>query len=137
MHAMGCLYDKGYMMSTHPGAQMDASVALFDLSVSGGASAGILFDGTLITTFENAPAWTDLISVELSPAGLFAIDASGKVLSYFYQPADQIEFPIPAEAAEIVSGGTHHVILLKDGRVFAYGDNEFGQLNTASWNLES
>lgn len=136
-HAMGCLYDKGYMMSTHPGAQMDASVALFDLSVSGGASAGILFDGTLITTFENAPAWTDLVSVELSPAGLFAIDASGKVLSYFYQPADQIEFPIPAEAAEIVSGGTHHVILLKDGRVFAYGDNEFGQLNTASWNLES
>ena len=135
-HAMGCLYDKGYMMATHSGAQMDASIALFDLSVSGGASAGILYDGSLITTFENAPAWTDLVSIELSPAGLFAIDANGNVLTYFYNPADQIQVSLPAAASEIASGGTHHVFLTKDGRVYAYGDNRYGQLNTQSWNLE-
>ncbi|MBE5792948.1 MAG: hypothetical protein E7322_12490 [Clostridiales bacterium] len=136
-HAMGCLYDKGYMMATHPGAQMDASIALFDLSVSGGASAGVLYDGSLITTFENAPAWTDLVSVELSPAGLFAINANGAVLTHFFRPADAFETNFPIEAAEIASGGAHHVILFKDGSVQAFGDNEFGQLNTASWNLEN
>lgn len=136
-HSMGCLYDKGYMMSTHPGAQLDASIALFDLSVSGGASAGILYDGSLIASFENAPAWTDLISVELSPAGLFAINASGSVLTHFYHPADAFEASFSSPAAEIASGGAHHVIFFKDGSVRAFGDNEFGQLNTSSWNLNS
>jgi len=134
-HSMGCLYDKGYMMSTHAGAQMDMSVVLFDLSVSGGVSAGILYDGSLIANFENAPEWTDIVSIEATGTGLFAINTDGKLLSHFFRPGDAVEFTLPSEAVEIASGGTHHVVLTKDGRVYSFGDNEFGQLNTEDWSL--
>lgn len=134
-HSMGCLYDKGYMMATHAGAQMDMGVVLFDLAVCGNVSAGILFDGTLITNVENAPEWTDIVSIEVSSTGIFAIDANGKVLSYFHRAGDSVDFNLSQEAVEIASGGTHHVVLTKDGRVHSFGDNEFGQLDTADWNL--
>lgn len=135
-YSLGCLYDKGYMMSTHAGAQMDMSVVLFDLAVCGNVSAGILHDGTLVTNVENAPEWTNIVSIEVSSTGIFAIDANGKVRSYFYRAGDSVDFNLSAEAVEIASGGTHHVVLTKDGRVYSFGDNEFGQLNTASWNLQ-
>ena len=135
-HSMGCLYDKGYMMSTHAGAQMDMSVVLFDLAVCGNVSAGILYDGSLITNIENAPEWTDIVSIEVSSTGIFAIDANGKVLSHFHRPGDSIGFELSSEAVEIASGGTHHVILTKDGRVHSYGNNDFGQLETTGWNLQ-
>ena len=135
-HSMGCLYDKGYMMATHAGAQMDMSVVLFDLAVCGNVSAGILYDGSLITNMENAPEWTGIVSIEASSTGIFAIDSNGKVLSHFYRPGDSVGFNLSSEAVEIASSGTHHVVLTKDGRVHSYGDNEFGQLDTGSWNLE-
>lgn len=135
-HSMGCLYDKGYMMSTHAGAQMDMSVVLFDLAVCGNVSAGILYDGSLITNIENAPEWSNIVSIEASSTGIFAIDANGKILSYFYRPGDSVSFDLPGEAVEIASGGTHHVVLTGDGRVYSFGDNEFGQLNTVNWNLQ-
>ena len=89
-----------------------------------------------MTNVENAPEWTNIVSIEVSSTGIFAIDANGKVRSYFYRAGDSVDFNLSAEAVEIASGGTHHVVLTKDGRVYSFGDNEFGQLNTASWNLQ-
>lgn len=134
-YSMGCLYDKGYMMSTHTGAQLDMGVVFFDLAVCGNVSAGILYDGTLMTNVENAPEWTNIVSIEVSSTGIFAIDTNGKVLSYFHRESDNVDFNLPSEAVEIVSSGTHHVVLTKDGKVHSFGSNDFGQLNTNDWSL--
>lgn len=134
-HSAGCLYDKGYMLSTHKSAQMDMSAVLFDLSVSGSVAAGILYDGSLITNVENAPEWKDIVFVEASSTCLLAIDTSGNVLSHFYRADDAAAISVPARAVEIVSCGTHHVVLLEDGRVIGFGNNDYGQLNVQNWSL--
>lgn len=134
-HSAGCLYDKGYMLSTHKSAQMDMSAVLFDLSVSGSVAAGILYDGSLITNVENAPEWKDIVFVEASSTCILAIDTSGNVLSHFYRADDAAAISVPARAVEIVSCGTHHVVLLEDGRVIGFGNNDYGQLNVQNWSL--
>ena len=134
-HSVGCLYDKGYMLSSHKGTQMDMSAVLFDLSVCGGVAAGVLYDGSLIASFENAPEWTDIVSVQAGTTGIFAIDRNGKVLSYYYRASEDAGVNVPSKAIEIVTGGTHHVVLTEDGRVYSFGNNDFGQLNTQNWSL--
>ena len=49
---------------------------------------------------------------------------------------DDPELPeLHGKAVEIASSGTHHVILLEDGRVQAFGLNDAGQLNVNDWQL--
>lgn len=134
-YSLGCLYDKGYMMTTHAGAQMKTSVALYDLSVCGNVSVGVTYSGSLVTNIENSPDWTNLVTVEVSSTGILAIDMDGNVLSYFYRESDNVNFDLPSEAVEVASSGTHHVVLTQDGSVYCFGDNEFGQLNTSGWDL--
>lgn len=134
-HAVGCLYDKGYMLSTHQGAQMDMSAVMYDLSVYGGVAAGVLYDGSLIASVENAPEWTDIVSVQAGSTAIFAIDKNGSVLSYYYRASDDAGVNVPSKAVEIATGGTHHVVLTEDGRVYSFGNNDFGQLNTQGWSL--
>ena len=38
---------------------------------------------------------------------------------------------LPAAATQVVAGANHSVVLLEDGRVFAWGSNEFGQVGCA------
>lgn len=134
-YSLGCLYDKGAMLSTHSGAQMDMGVSLYDLSVCGAVSVGVLYDGTLISTADNAPDWDELISATATESGILAIDVSGQVRSFFYRAGDAVDIAVTGEAVEVESSGTHHVVLTADGRVSAFGSNDYGQCNTQDWVL--
>lgn len=134
-YSLGCLYDKGAMLSTHSGAQMDMGVSLYDLSVCGAVSVGVLYDGTLISTADNAPDWGELISATATESGILAIDVSGQVRSFFYRAGDAVDIAVTGEAVEVESSGTHHVVLTADGRVSAFGNNDYGQCNTQDWVL--
>ena len=134
-YSAGCLYDQGMMRSTHNGAQLASTALLSDLSVCGSYSAGVLFDGTLISSFEGAPAWSDLVRVTASNTALFAISNTGEVKSHFFRSGDRVTVSVSGKAVEIASSGTHHVVLTEDGRVYAFGANDAGQLNVSGWQL--
>lgn len=134
-YSLGCLYDKGAMLSSHKSAQMPMGVSLYDLSVCGPVSAGVLYDGSLTSTFEGAPEWTEMISVTACETGILGIDVNGKVRSFFYRPGDAVEFNVPGLAVEVESSGTHHVVLTTDGSVFAFGNNDYGQCEVSGWQL--
>ena len=134
-YSLGCLYDKGAMLSTHSGAQMDMGVTLYDLSVCGPVSVGVLYDGTLVSTYENAPQWGELVSATAMETGILGIDVNGQVRSFFYRPGDAVAIAASGEAVEVESSGTHHVVLTSGGRVSAFGNNDFGQCNTQDWVL--
>ena len=134
-YSAGCLYNQGSMRSSHKGAQMGAGKLFSSLSVSGAYSAGVMFDGTLASSFDGAPAWTELVRVTASPTGIFAITNRGEVRSFFFRPSDSVNMTVSGSAVEIASSGTHHVILTSDGRVYSFGDNVSGQCATGNWNL--
>lgn len=134
-YSAGCLYNQGSMHSTHKSAQLSAGKLLSSLSVSGAYSAGVMFDGSLCSSFDGAPAWTGLVRVTASPTGIFAITNQGAVKSFFFRPSDSVNMQVSGKALEIVSSGTHHVILTSEGKVYAFGENSMGQCNTGSWKL--
>lgn len=134
-YSLACLYDKGSMLASHPGAQMPLGVTLYDLSVCGPVSVGVLYDGSITSTFEGVPAWTDMVSVTACETGILGIGVDGQVKSHFYRPADAVEISVNGTAVEVESSGTHHVVLTSDGRVYAFGDNLYGQCEVSGWQL--
>ena len=134
-YSMGCLYDKGAMLSTHDGAQMDMGVVLYDLSVSGAVSVGVLYDGTLISTYENAPDWQGMISAVATETCILGVDVNGQVRYHPYRQSEAMQISVPAQAVEVESSGTHHVVLTADGRVYGFGNNDYGQCNLSDWLL--
>ncbi len=134
-YSMGCIYNKGAMLSSHGAAQMDMGIVLYDLAVCGPVSAGILYDGTLVSTYEKAPEWGELVSVTVAETCILAIDVNGQVRSYFYRAGDAVNIAASAKAVEAASSGVHHVVLTEDGRVECFGNNDYGQCNTSDWRL--
>ncbi len=127
-YSLGALSAGGSMLCSHQAALLPPDVKMFDLAVSGPVSCGILYDGSLITSLEHAPNWQNLISVTASEAGIFAISQNGAVLTRYFRSQDDPGIGISSGAAEIAAGGGHVLVLTNDGRVYAFGDNSYGQL---------
>jgi len=134
-YSAGCLYKQGAMRATHKGAQMGTGTLLASLSVCGAYSAGVGFDGSLVSSFEGAPQWTDLVRVTATSTGILAITNTGTVNAHFFRASDNPGIRFDGSAVEITSSGTHHVILTADGRVYAFGANDAGQCAVSSWRL--
>ena len=134
-YSAGCLYNQGTMRSTHKTSLLGAGRLLSSLSISGACSAGVTYDGTLVSSFDGAPEWTDLVRVTVSSTGIFGITNSGEIRSFFFRPSDALTIEAEGSATEIVSSGTHHVVLTSDGRVQCFGNNNWGQCDTSDWQL--
>ncbi|MBR4727527.1 MAG: hypothetical protein IK080_06510, partial [Clostridia bacterium] len=134
-YSAGCLYGEGSMLCTHKGAQMDMGVTLYDLSVCGPVAAGVRPDGALVSTYENAPAWTELVSVTATETGLLGVTSDGRALSYEYRTGEFTILPVDGAAVEAEGSGTHSVVLTSDGRVYAFGLNDAGQCDVNDWRL--
>ena len=134
-YSLGCLYDKGAMLSSHKGAQMELGLVLYDLSVCGQVSVGVLYDGTMVSSYDGAPAWEGMVTVTACESGILGVGVDGQVRSFFYRAGDGVEISVPGRAVEVESSGTHHVVLTEDGRVYAFGANDYGQCEVSAWQL--
>ncbi len=126
-YSIGALTRNGSMLASHASALLPVDVKMFETAVCGAVSAGILYDGSLICSWEKAPAWTGLKSVALSETGIYAVTLSGEVKAQAYRSADSLNINVSSGALEIAASGTHALVLMNDGRVLAYGDNSYGQ----------
>ena len=98
-------------------------------------TAGVQPDGTLVCSWDGAPVWTEIAHVETSTTGILAVTNTGEIRTHFFRASDDPGIQLNGKAVEIASSGTHHVILLEDGRVQAFGLNDAGQLNVNDWQL--
>jgi tetratricopeptide (TPR) repeat protein len=133
-YSAGCLYDQGSMTATHSAARMGLNVSLYDLSVCGAVSAGVLLDGTLTCTVD-APEWSDLIAVSAGEDGLLGLTGDGRVLTYTFLTGGEGTLDVSGAAVEIAQSGLNSLVLTEDGRVLSFGPNESGQGNTSDWQL--
>ena len=134
-YSLGCLYDKGAMLSSHKGAQMELDLVLYDLSICGQVSVGVLYDGTMVSSFDGAPQWEGMVTVTACESGILGVGVDGQVHSFFYRAGDGVDLSVPGRAVEVESSGTHHVVLTEDGRVYAFGENDYGQCEVSAWQL--
>ena len=134
-YSLGCLYDKGAMLSSHKGAQMELGLVLYDLSICGQVSVGVLYDGTMVSSYDGAPQWEGMVTVTACESGILGVGVDGQVHSFFYRAGDGVDLSVPGRAVEVESSGTHHVVLTEDGRVYAFGANDYGQCEVSAWQL--
>lgn len=71
--------------------------------------------GTLVCSWDGAPAWTEIAHVETSTTGILAVTNTGEIRTHFFRASDDPGIQLNGKAVEIASSGTHHVILLEDG----------------------
>ena len=57
------------------------------------------------------------------------------VHTHWFRNRDEISFADLTDALAIAAGGTHSVVLNKDGSVVTRGSNSFGECDTGDWNL--
>ena len=134
-YSAGCLYGQGSMLCTHKAAQLGMSSALTDLSVCGAVSASILADGTLVSSYENAPKWSGLRQAHVMQTGIVAVTLDGRASLYSFRGAAEIPLQVNGAAMEAAGTGTHVVVRTEDGAVFAFGDNRYGQCDVSAWRL--
>ena len=132
-YSFGCLLEDGTMLCTHKGAEIDSS-GLADLSVCGQTSVAVTDSGEVISGY-NVPQWEEVLSVYCGTNGIFAINSDGEVLSCFFRQSEAIEITLPEKAVEISASGTHIAVLGENGRLYAFGNNDSGQLNTEDWSV--
>ena len=135
-YAAACLYGPGSMLCTHPTAQLSMNAALTRLSVCGPVSAGIDGEGRLVCSFEGAPEWNGLTDVWVSENAVLGVTVDGRAAMYVFRTGQVTYFPQDGAAEQICAGGTHQVIMTADGRVYAFGDDTYGQCGTDDWWLK-
>ena len=133
-YAAGCLYGSGSMMSTHPGAQLNAGLYTY-LAVCGPVGVAVTNDGQVVSSFDGVPDWDNTVMVSVSETAVIAVTADGQALIRVFREDAPKALPVEGRAVEAACGGTHYAVLTENGRVFAFGDNTYGQLDTQSWTL--
>lgn len=134
-YSAGGLYGQGSMACTHEGARLDMGASLFGLSVCGTVGAALLPDGSLYSNVAAAPDWHGLTQVAVSQSGMIGVFSDGGCRGFTFRDGRDVALNIDGRVIEAASGGTHHVVLTDDGRVFAFGDDGDGQCDVGDWQL--
>lgn len=131
-YGLVALYDGG-CLGTFPSMMLKGYFA--DAAVSTGYAVGLKEDGSV--ELSNGPAldWRGIVSLSAGANAVMALDISGDVWLRFFREGLS-ELPSPdGEVVAVEAGDTHYAMLLSDGRVVCFGDNERGQCDTGAWSL--
>jgi alpha-tubulin suppressor-like RCC1 family protein len=132
----------GVMENGQPLSTADALIddTFFDLVAIDAATAecaGLKADGTVVAAELDTSGLTNILAIDCTPNGLFALDDAGRIFALFYRERDAIDISgwDGVEAVAISASATHVAAVTKDGRVIAEGLNNRGQCNTDEWVL--
>ncbi|MBQ8954116.1 MAG: hypothetical protein IJ048_08365, partial [Clostridia bacterium] len=129
------LYGSGSVYATHPSAQAAGFSNLVDLALTTGGAAGLTKSGDVSATFDGFPGWQDVVQISAGNHCLLGIRADGRVLAHFFRYTDAMETAQFADAVCVSAGGAHSVVLDGEGRVYAFGNNDYGQCSLEGWRL--
>ena len=130
------LYGSGSAYATHPAAGAAGFSGLVDLALTTGGAAGLTDTGEVTAAFPGFPGWRDMVQISAGNHCLLGIRADGRVLAHFFRYTDAVDTARFSDAVCVSAGGAHSVILDGEGRVYAFGSNEYGQCDVSGWNLD-
>ena len=106
-------------------------------AVQTGYAVGLRRDGTLLCHNIELPARDDVVSVSCGTNRVLLLTDGGEVIECPFSERDGILAERVTDAAAIANGATHCAVVLSDGSVRTFGENTFGECNTADWRLKT
>ena len=126
--------ESGQVLSSHAAMRSETMRDVIETDVSTGYCIGLNADGTVQCTAASL-SWTDIVAVSAGSTGMLGLGKDGTVSAFWFRSRDALDLSDLTDVAAIAAGGTHCAFLKKDGTVVVRGTNDFGECDTASWNL--
>ena len=98
-------------------------------------SAGLKADGTVVANGLDVSSFKNILAMDCTPNGVFALDDSGRVLSRAFSFAHLPDVSDWQNIVAISASATHIVAVTADGGVLSRGESDMGQCNTQDWVL--
>lgn len=130
-----CILEDGSVMTSNLSSQTLLRPEAMVLST--GVSVYLMMDGSTSPTFERIPEWQDIISLSMNARALLGLTTEGELKSFFFRESDAIDFNVEGKyIVAAAAGGGHYVLVDSEGKVYAYGDNSFGQCDVGNWKIK-
>ncbi len=98
-------------------------------------SAGLKADGTVVSNGLDVSSLANILAIDCTPNGLFALDTDGKVATRAFSYAHLPDVSDWSHIVAISASATHVVGVMEDGRVVSRGESDMGQCKTQDWVL--
>ncbi len=98
-------------------------------------SAGLKADGSVVSNGLDVSGLSNILAIDCTSNGIFALDDSGRVLSRAFSFAHLPDVSDWQNIIAISASATHIVGVMADGRVLSRGASDMGQCDTQEWVL--
>ena len=130
-----CILEDGTVLTSNKSSQTTLKPEAIALSTA--VSVYLMSDGSTSSTFERVPEWKDIISLSMSSRAVLGLTTEGEVESFFFRESDAVDFDVSGKyIVAAAAGGGHYILVDSDGKVYAYGDNAYGQCDVSGWKIK-
>jgi len=133
-YAAACINKDGTVLTSHQSLYIN-DIGAVDVDVSTGYILTLMPNGTVSTSIEEVEQWEDIIAISAGSTTILGIKSDGSIEANFFRHQDTVELDRYTEVVAIAAGGAHGALLLADGTVVAFGDNDYGQCEVDEWDL--
>lgn len=134
-YALCGVMKNGQPLSTHGELTTEAYYDLVAMDAATANSAGLKADGTVVANGLDVSSLRNILAIDCTPNGIFALDDSGRVFSRAFSFAHLPDVSDWQNIVAISASATHIVAITVDGRVLARGESDVGQCDTLDWVL--
>jgi len=128
-YAAVALTSNGTVISSHGSAALTPEGKLIDIQINTGYTMSLYNTGKCRISTDIGEEWNNMVCIDAGANGMIGADVEGNIRSHFFRDADKIDFSSASGVCQCAAGTKHYVFLSEDGRLFAFGDNSYGQCN--------
>lgn len=134
-YALCGVMKNGQPLTTHSELVTSDYFDLVALDAATANSAGLKANGTVVTNGLDSSELSNILAIDCTPNGLYALDESGKVHAIAFSFAHLPDVSDWTDIVAISASATHIVGVGADGRVVSRGMSDKGQCDTQDWVL--
>ena len=134
-YALCGVMENGQPLATHNELITDDYYDLVSFDAATANSAGLKADGTVVSNGLDVSKLSNILAIDCTSNGLFALDVEGKVATRAFSYAHLPDVSDWSHVVAISASATHVVGVTADGRVLSRGESDMGQCNTQEWVL--
>lgn len=134
-YALCGVMKNGQPLTTSSDLVTDDYFDLVAMDAATANSAGLKADGSVVANGLSVSGLANILALDCTPNGLFALDDSGRVLTRAFSYAHLPDVSDWQNIIAISASATHIVGVTADGRVLSRGESDMGQCDTQEWVL--
>ncbi|MCE5189226.1 MAG: hypothetical protein LLF75_08605 [Eubacteriales bacterium] len=134
-YSLNGVMENGQPLSTHSDLITSDYYDLVAFDAATANSAGLKADGSVVSNGLDTSGLSNILSIDCTPNGLYALDDTGRVMEIGFRFAHLPDVSDWTDVVAISANATFVVGVTKNGRVLARGSSDMGQCDTQDWVL--